>query len=134
MVSDDDKWMRRILMSILALVCVLLCAGAAIAESEARVAIEGGAVVPWGELGDPFEAESTGLGADTGYEIGFHLRLPVSGGFFLSPGFHFVDFARLDENGIAAGQFTCHVCHAHLDFSIQDYKHFLHVLMVMPLK
>jgi hypothetical protein len=61
-------------------------------DRNSRVAIEGGLVNPGGNLGSAFGKADLSLGADTGYEVGFRLRLPLTQSLSVSPGFHFVDF------------------------------------------
>ncbi len=57
-----------------------------------QIIIEGGLLFPLGDLGAELDKASQGLGAKTGYEIGFRLSLPVTSVFSVSPGFHFADF------------------------------------------
>ncbi len=81
-------------LKLLLLGPILLLSSAALAADNpgSRVVLEGGMVWPMGELGADFSEESLGLGADTGYEVGFRFRLPVTPLLSISPGFHFVDF------------------------------------------
>ena len=72
-----------------------------------QIVFEGGAALPYGDLGDDFVGTSKGLGADTGYELGGRLRYYVSPMTTVGPTFHYANFGDwddvfTDEFGLAA--------------------------------
>jgi hypothetical protein len=70
-----------------------------------EVLLEGGVAMPEGDLGSAFhwfEPGKMGLGAETGYEVGFRFRYYFSRTMAASGSFHYVDFANFlgsDEIG-----------------------------------
>jgi hypothetical protein len=54
--------------------------------------LEGGAALPYGDLGDDFVGTLKGLGADTGYELGARFRYFATSTLSVGPSFHYADF------------------------------------------
>jgi hypothetical protein len=72
-----------------------------------QLVLEGGAAIPFGDLGDDFEGTLKGLGAGTGYEIGGRFRYYANSTLAIGPSFHYADFGDWDgilddEFGVAA--------------------------------
>ena len=86
--------LARNMLLVLGALSILMCAGAGLAADDfgSRVVVEGGLLRPLGELGADFDESFLGLGADSGYEVGFRFRKPVKPALSISPAFHFVDF------------------------------------------
>jgi hypothetical protein len=97
--------MRR--LSMIACFCLLLTALVLPAgEAAARpygteVVLEGGAVMPLGDLGDDHATEK-GFGAGAGFAVGFRLQQRFPSGWSISPSFHYVepgDFSGSNSTG-----------------------------------
>jgi hypothetical protein len=94
------------------LACTLLILSASTAvfdEAVARpygteVVLEGGAVLPFGDLGDDHSTVK-GFGADVGFNVGFRLQQRFPSGWSLSPSFHYVEPGEFSGTA-AAGDFT----------------------------
>lgn len=74
-------------------------------ELSSRVVIEAGFVQPGADLGAEFNPTLRDFGAETGYEAGFRLRVPVTEAMSVSPGFHFVDFGSYSFQDAAGVEF-----------------------------
>ncbi len=56
------------------------------------IVLEGGAVMPRGDLGDDYFATPLGFGAEAGYDVGVRTRVTWPSGWAVSPSFHYQDF------------------------------------------
>lgn len=86
---------------------VLRQASSYTAPAPYQLVLEGGAALPFGDLGDDFEGTLKGLGASTGYELGARLRYYPTSTLSIGPSFHYADFGDWegifdDEFGVAA--------------------------------
>ena len=88
---DLVLWDKKLIFLLGGLLLFPLAGYAGDSESSQTV-VEVALLRPVGELGAAYDETFVGLGADTGYEVGFRLRLPLTPNFSISPGFHFVDF------------------------------------------
>jgi opacity protein-like surface antigen len=68
--------------------------------SRFQLVFEGGAVLPGGDLGDPYIGTEKGMGAETGYELGVRLRYRAGDNLTIGPSFHYGDFG--DWEAVAA--------------------------------
>lgn len=97
---------RRSAPVILAGFLLLWAAAAAAGEKPAsQVIVEGGLVVPYGDLDDAFQQTRLGFGAGNGFEVGFRYRAHLSRTFSVAPSFHFVDYKDFSGADAVAGDY-----------------------------
>jgi hypothetical protein len=66
-----------------------------------QLVLEGGAAIPFGDLGDDYIGTRKGFGAGTGYELGVRFRYYATPTLSLGPSLHFADFG--DWEGVSEG-------------------------------
>ncbi len=71
-----------------------------------QVIVEGGMVVPYGNLSDDFYTTSYGFGASKGYEAGFRLRFFLSQFLSVSPAFHFLNPGDFSSEHEEIGEYS----------------------------
>jgi hypothetical protein len=64
-----------------------------------QLVLEGGAVLPGGDLGDDFVGTARGLGAGTGHELGARLRYWLGESTAVGPAFHYANFGDWEDVG-----------------------------------
>jgi hypothetical protein len=99
-------WKAHTLLGCLGALAILASAVPASAGGHApQVLVEGGLVMPHGDLNDDFIKTRLGFGSDNGYEAGFRFRLNLSPTFSVSPSFHFVDFGNFNGEDAEIGEY-----------------------------
>lgn len=57
-----------------------------------EIVLEGGAALPFGDLGDDYLDTPLGFGAESGYDVGVRFRVTWPSGWALAPSIHYQDF------------------------------------------
>ena len=102
------RTLLRILTPVLLAIPLLPASGVASSYAfqrtayEGEVLVEGGLVVPFGDLADSHDT-TLGFGADKGYEVGFRFRQIFPSGWAVSPSFLYVKPEALTAPGAGAG-------------------------------
>ncbi len=95
--NDRQTIARRSGLLLLAAALLVTCLADG-AEARRRgggdfeLVLEGGAVMPMGDLGDDYFGTLKGMGAETGYMVGARLRTVWRSGWALAPSFHYAEF------------------------------------------
>ncbi len=99
--------LATILPALLALVLLVAAASPASADrypvqsvATTEVVLEGGAVLPGGDLADDWVTTEKGLGAETGFDLGFRFRYFVGPRLAVCPTFHYEEFGSYVGTGI----------------------------------
>jgi len=78
----------------------------AVEKPDFRVIVEGGMVIPYGNLAQDFHTTSLGFGASSGYEAGFRLRYYMTPSLSISPAFHFLNPGDFSSESDEVGEYS----------------------------